>query len=162
MDRPCFPTSERDGLAGLLDQQRAALVRKVSGLTEVDARRTPTVSSLSPLSLLKHCTVWEGRWFRGVVAGEALDDGWPDREDDDAEFVLEPGDTLAGWLRGYEEACDVSRAIVAARDLDKPCELAEVVDANVRYVLLHMIEETARHVGHADILREAIDGTRGL
>jgi len=64
------PDSERYALAAFLDVQRNALVRKVEGLNEVDARRVPTASALSLLSLLKHSAIWEERWFQGVVAGQ--------------------------------------------------------------------------------------------
>ena len=73
-----FSTSnERDALAGFLDQQRDALIRKARGVSDTDARRAPTASSLSLLGLLKHSTVWEERWFQGVVAGQPLPDGGP-------------------------------------------------------------------------------------
>ena len=73
---------EREALAGFLDWQRNALIRKARGVSDADARSAPTASSLSLLGLLKHSTVWEARWFQGVVAGRPLDDGWPDAEHD--------------------------------------------------------------------------------
>lgn len=160
MERPFFLTSEREGLAVVLDAQRAALVRTMTGVSEVDARRTPTASSLSLLSLLKHCTVWEVRWLQGVVAGIPTSDGWPDQADDGSEFALLPDDTLEVWLDRYAQACAASRAVAAASDLDAPCARADVLDGTVRWVLLHLVEETARHAGHADLLRETLDGTR--
>lgn len=75
--------NELEALAGSLDQQRDALVRKVDGLSDADARLAPTVSTLSLLSLLKHCAIWEERWFQGVVAGRPLADGWPDTRHND-------------------------------------------------------------------------------
>jgi hypothetical protein len=74
------PTNERDALAGFLDNQRNALIRKVRGVSDSDARRTPTASSLSLMGLLKHSATWENRWFQGVMAGRTLPDGWPERE----------------------------------------------------------------------------------
>jgi len=70
-------SNERVALAGFLDQQRDALVRRVRGVSDADARRAPTASSLSLLGLLKHSAVWEDRWFQGIVAGRPLPDGWP-------------------------------------------------------------------------------------
>ncbi len=159
----CRPDSERNALTAFLDMQRSALVRKVDDVSEADARRVPTASSLSLLSLLKHSATWEERWFQGVVAGQSLADGWPehDRDVPDGDFQLGAGDTLAGWVTRYREATDLSRDIVAAREMDTPCARADVLDCNVRWVLLHLIEETARHAGHADIIRETIDGSRG-
>lgn len=158
------PDSERDALAALLDVQRKALLRKVEGLSEVDARRVPTASALSLLSLLKHSATWEERWFHGVVAGQPLADGWPEQKSGipDADFLLGDEDTVDQWLTRYRDACELSRGIVAARELTTPCVRADILDCNVRWVLLHLIEETARHVGHADIIRETLDGSRGM
>jgi hypothetical protein len=155
---------EREALAGFLDWQRNALIRKARGVSDADARSAPTASSLSLLGLLKHSTVWEARWFQGVVAGRPLADGWPDAAHDvhdGSDFLVGDEDTVEQWVARYEEACETSRQIVAAVELDALCARADVVDCNVRYVVVHMIEETARHAGHADIIRETLDGTRG-
>jgi hypothetical protein len=158
------PGSEREGLATVLDVQRAALIRKVHGVSEPDARRVPTASALSLLALLKHCAIWEERWFQGIVSGAPLADGWPEQESatSDADFLLSDADTVDQWLTRYREATEVSRGIAAARELDAPCARTDVIDCNVRWVLLHLIEETARHAGHADIIRETLDGSRGM
>lgn len=159
-----FSTSnERAALAGFLDKQRDALIRKVRGVSDADARRAPTASALSLLGLLKHSTVWEQRWFQGIVAGRPLPDGWPDRESPvpDQDFVVDENDTVERWVARYAEAAEASRQVVAGRELDQPCVRTDIVDCNVRLVVLHMIEETARHAGHADIIRETIDGSRG-
>lgn len=155
--------TEREALAAVLDEQRAALVRKVVGVSEQDARRTPTVSTLSLLALLKHCTVWEERWVQGVFAGRPLDDGWPDRPGEpDAELLLTADDTVAVWRDRYLTATAASRAIAAASPLEARCARHDVADADLRWVLLHLVQETARHAGHADLLRETLDGSRGL
>ena len=154
--------TERDALAGFLDQQRDALVRKVRGVSDVDARRAPTASSLSLLGVLKHSAVWEERWFQGVVAGRPLPDGWPDRELPDETFLVGDEDTVEHWVGRYEAAAGISREIVAGVSLDADCARPDVIECNVRMVVLHLIEETARHAGHADIIRETLDGSRGL
>jgi len=84
-------SNERVALSGFLDRQRDALVRKVRGVSDADARRAPTVSSLSLLGLLKHSAVWEDRWFAGVVAGRPLPDGWPERKSPtlDEDFLVD-------------------------------------------------------------------------
>ncbi|MEG8178756.1 DinB family protein [Nocardia terpenica] len=158
------PANERDALTGFLDKQRDALIRKARGVNDFDARRAPTTSSLSLLGLLKHLTVWEQRWFQGVVAGRPLPDGWPESrpQTPDLDFLVDEADTVAQWVSHYEHAVGVSRQIVAAMDLDHPCARTDIIDGNLRWVLLHLIEETARHVGHADIIRETLDGSRGL
>jgi hypothetical protein len=154
--------NERDALAGCLDNQRDALIRKARGVSDTDARSTPTASTLSLLGLLKHSTAWEDRWFQCVVAGQALPDGWPERERPDEDFAVADGDTVEQWVARYEEAVRRSRETVAARELDQRCARTDIIDCTVRYVVLHMIEETARHAGHADIIRETLDGSRGI
>lgn len=155
--------TEREALAGFLDQQRDALVRKVDGLSDEDARRTPTASSLSLLSLLKHSAVWERRWFQVIVAGQPFPGEWPAvKEAKGTTFALADEDTVVSVLADYERQVAVAREIVAGRDLDARCARSDLVDENLRWVMLHLIEETARHAGHADILRESIDGTCGL
>lgn len=160
-----FSTSnERDALTGFLDKQRDALIRKVRGVSNADARRAATASSLSLLGLLKHSAVWEERWFQGVVAGRPLPDGWPERKSPipDQDFLVDDEDTIEQWVARYEQAAQTSRQIVDAIELDDSCARTDIIDCNVRLVLLHLIEETARHAGHADIIRETLDGSRGL
>jgi Protein of unknown function (DUF664) len=164
MTRDFSAGTERDALDGFLDQQRSALVRKIQGVSDADARRVPTASSLSLLGLLKHSTIWEQRWFQAVVAGDSLDDGWPELDDSipDSDFAVGDDDTVDQWVARYQEAAETSRRIAAATDLNAKCARADLVDQNLRWVLLHLIEETARHAGHADIIRETIDGSRGM
>jgi hypothetical protein len=155
--------TERAALGGFLDQQRDALIRKVRGVGDADARRAPTASELSLLGILRHSAMWEERWFQGVVAGRALPDGWPEHQEPIAhDFFVGDEDTVDHWIARYEAAAEVSRTICSGRDLDDRCALSHLVDENVRWVMLHMIEETARHAGHADIIRETIDGSQGL
>jgi hypothetical protein len=156
--------TERAALDGFLDQQRNALVRKVVGVSDADARCAPTASSLSLLGLLKHSTIWEQRWFQGVVAGSPLDDGWPDREQSflETDFIVGDDDTVSQWVSRYQTASEASRRIAAATDLNAMCARSDLVNENLRWVFLHLIEETARHAGHADIIRETLDGSRGM
>jgi hypothetical protein len=155
--------TERDALTGFLDRQRDALISKVDGISDAEARRAPTASSLSLLGIVKHSTVWEERWFPGVIAGISLHDGWPEQESPvpDADFLVDDSDTVTGWVARYREAAETSRGIVAARELDTSCARPDILDCNVRMVVLHLIEETARHAGHADIIRETLDGVGG-
>ncbi len=156
------PDGERNALAMFLDWQRNALLGKVQGVSETDARRVPTASSLSLLALLKHSAIWEERWFQGIVAGRPLADGWPEKEPPapGTDFLVGDDDTLDQWVVRYRDASDISRSVAAARELDDACARPDVIDCNVRWVLLHLIEETARRAGHADIIRETIDGAR--
>jgi len=103
MSTDSFSTAtERDALQSYLDAMRQALVRKVDGLSEQDARRASTVSSLSLLAILKHCAVWERRWFQVVFAGLPDPDGWPAvRGEPDGTFALSDDDTVDSVLADY-------------------------------------------------------------
>ena len=148
---------ERDGLLTFLAQQRDALRAAVLGLTDAQARQTPAASSLSLGGLIKHCARTERRWVVASIAGQPLPGLWP-IEDWDADFRLEPGETLAALLDYYAETAELTGQIVATTDPAQPSANDERV--SVRWVLLHLIKETARHAGHADIIRESIDGQR--
>ncbi len=158
------PTSERDALAEVLGYQRAALIRKLDGVSEEDARRTPTASSLSLLGIVKHSAVWERRWFQVAVAGRRFPGEWPENRGGgpDQTFELVDGDTVESVIAHYREQVAESLRVVEAVDLDAPCAWSGMAHVNVRWIVLHMIEETARHAGHADIIRETIDGSRGV
>lgn len=163
MDDQSFLASERAALVSFLDAQREGLIRKVEGVDDAEARMAPTASTLSLLGLVKHAATWERRWFGVVMAGRAAPDKWPEvrTEPRDADLFVDEADTVNCWVASYREAIAESCAIVAAMDLDGPCARPDIIECNVRYVLFHMIEETARHAGHADIIRETLDGTRG-
>jgi hypothetical protein len=83
----------------------------------------------------------------------------PDPDDD---FIVDDEDTVEQWVARYEHAARTSRRIVDSRELDDSCARLDIIDRNLRWVVLHMIEETARHAGHADIIRETLDGSRGM
>lgn len=160
---PPFTASELGMLNSFLDYHRATLVQKVSGVSEEDLRRkaVPT-SSLSLLGLVKHLAYVERSWFQRWFKDEDVFFPWTP-EDLDADFRIEPDETTAGIIRFYQEEIDKSRRIVETASLDdlaaKPGSHGE--RASLRWIMFHMIEETARHNGHADLLREAIDGVTG-
>lgn len=155
---------EREALAMNLDAQREGLIRKIEGLDDARAREAPTASSLSLLGLVKHAATWEQRWFQVIVAGRDLPDGWPDvlPEPRDADMMVDESDTVERWVTTYREQITQSHAVVASMDLDSPCARADIIECNLRYVMFHMIQETARHAGHADIIRETLDGSTGI
>ena len=159
-----MPGSEREALENILEAQRIGLIRKVEGVSDAMARQAPTVSSLSLLGLVKHAATWEQRWFQVIMAGQQSPDRWPEvrPEPRDADLIVSESDTVSHWLAVYREQIEKSNVIVAAMDLDARCARTNLIECNLRYVLLHMIEETARHAGHADIIRETLDGTRGI
>lgn len=158
------PETERAGLSEFLNMQRDALINKVQGVSEEDARRATTVSSLSLLSLIKHSAIWERRWFQVIVAGRSVPNEWPEVQTEEADptFQLTADDTVETLVAYYRHQIAASQEILDNFDLESPCVWPEMAHVNLRWVALHMIEETARHAGHADIIREAIDGSRGV
>jgi uncharacterized damage-inducible protein DinB len=144
---------ERDTLRALLQYQRESIVKKVSGVDEAAARRALVGSGTTLLWLTKHMARAESLWIEHRFAG-----GQQDLPDD----TVQPGDTLAAAVAAYRTIWARTDAIVAASNLDEPCKtVGDEAPVNLRWVLMHLLEETARHGGHADILRELIDGSTG-
>jgi uncharacterized damage-inducible protein DinB len=163
-NRSQTPGSEREALEGFLDAQRDAVIRKIEGLDDATARKAPTASALSLLGIVKHCGLWERRWVQVVMAGRKFPGEWPeiDYTGMAEDFVVDENDTVQQWVAYYRDQIEQSRAVAASMDLDTPCARPDIVECNLRCVLFHLIEETARHAGHADIIRETLDGSRGL
>jgi sulfur carrier protein ThiS len=162
-DRPKIPLTggEREILTGLLDYHRATVAWKSGGLSQDQARQVHLPSELTTVAgLVAHLTLNEWFWFAVVVDGEP--DTWEEKleQDPDAEFRVPAGTTMAQLLADYEAQCVRSREIVAKHDLDDEVTHKDET-FNVRWVVTHMIEETARHVGHLDVLRELTDGLTG-
>jgi Protein of unknown function (DUF664) len=158
--RPPDDAGGRAVLTGFLDYLRGTVVNKVAGLTDEQAfARAFSPSELSPASLVKHLTGVERFWFSIDFAGADLPWPWTE-EDPHGNFMLEEDDTLASVVADYQFECERSRQAIAGDDLD---DLARGKDMNftLRWALTHMIEETARHCGHLDLLRERLDGETG-
>ena len=160
--------SERDLLTAFLDFQRATVLLKTEGLTAEQLAVTLPTSTLTLAGLLNHLALVEDSWFPVRFAGQPDSPLWADVDwDADPDFEFRTAtDVAPEELRArYAEACDRSRAVVAATpsldDLSVGTSSRTGNRWDLRWVLLHMIEETARHAGHADLLREAIDGTTG-
>jgi uncharacterized damage-inducible protein DinB len=153
---------ERTGLLAYLAQQRYVIRIAAYGLTDAQARATPTTSSLSVGGLIKHVAHVERDWINTVLQrSEGSADAYM------TSFHLESDETLADVLAAYDEVARTTEAVIAAiPDLAQavpvpkgvPWFPADIQAWSVRWVLLHLIEETARHAGHADIVREAVDG----
>ena len=158
------PSCEREALEGFLDAQREAVIRKIEGLDDATARKAPTASALSLLGIVKHCGLWERRWLQVVVAGRKFPGEWPeiDYTGMAEDFVVDENDTVQQWVGYYRDQIEQSRAVAASMDLDTPVTWPHLIEGDLRYVLLHLIEETARHAGHADIIRETLDGSVGI
>jgi uncharacterized damage-inducible protein DinB len=158
-------TGELDGLLAFLDHQREAVRNACFGLTEEQARVTPTASSLSLGGLVKHLAWAERTWMARARERPVPADADPAAAMTEymGTFQLEGDETLAGALAEYEAvAADTDRTARDLKDLDRKVPLPPSPwtpdDCTVRWILLHLIEETARHAGHADLLREALDG----
>lgn len=144
---------ERTQLIGYLDRYREAIVQKVQGLTEAQARWKPAPTSNTLLNLVVHLAGVERNWFQHVIAGQAVE------RDRDAEFAdLPPEVTTASAVAAYRRAWERSNEILCDLAVDGACRGEGMDKLSVRWVVLHMLEETARHAGHADITRELIDG----
>ncbi|MET8234162.1 DinB family protein [Micromonospora sp. NPDC005298] len=170
MEQPIDPTlgpvlartgDERAVLDSFLDFHRAVLLRKVRGLSDADAGRRLVPSATTLAGLVKHLTMVERNWFPTLLAPEAGDVYLTATEDAVAHFTIGDEDTVAALVEAYEGACARSRQVVARFDLDHVVPHPQLGEVSVRWILVHMIEETARHAGHADILRELTDGSTG-
>jgi hypothetical protein len=159
---PPYDGDELATMAGYLDFQRATVRWKLTGLSDADAMRSVVPSPLTTLAgLVKHLVDVERYWFQQVLDGrDDLTYAWTS-DDLDGDWRIEPGETAAGLLAAYDEACDQSRDILARLALDQTGRLPDGTEVSVRWVLAHMLEETARHAGHADLLRELVDGVTG-
>ncbi|MGH8888992.1 MAG: DinB family protein [Acidothermaceae bacterium] len=167
-------TVERADLLQALAHARHFLRYTVRDLTDEQAARRTTVSELCLGGLIKHVTAVEHAWMNFVAEGasamgnfnEMTEADWARRADD---FRMLDGETLAYLLERYDEAaCRTDDVAAALPDLDLAHALPEApwnepgAQWSVRRVLLHLIAETAQHAGHADIIRESLDGTKSM
>ncbi len=151
-----------------LDYQRATLILKVEGLSNEQLRRSTSSSSMTLAGLLKHLALVEDRWFQERFLGRDPIEPWrsaPFDSDPDWEWHSSASDDSGDLISLYEAACARSRlALSAATSLDDESLALDSCSGtrfSLRWIMLHLIEETARHNGHADLLRESIDGSTG-
>jgi uncharacterized damage-inducible protein DinB len=153
---------EREALLGYLAQQRYVLKLTAHGLTDEQARSTPSASTLSVGGLIKHVSATEHYWIQALVLGHDIDE-----RDYEGNFRLGPGESLASVIDAYDDVADATtNAVAGIDDLGRPVPVPkgvpwfpdDVEAWSLRWVLLHLIQETARHAGHADIVRESVDG----
>jgi uncharacterized damage-inducible protein DinB len=159
-------TTERDDLLVTLATQRQFLRHTVRDLTDEQAALRPTRSELCLGGLIRHVAHTEADWMRFAVGGADAMEIDPDERAD--HFRMTVDDTLAGILDHYAQVADRTSELVATLDLDTSYPLPSRpwfepgARWSVRRVLLHVLRETAQHAGHADILREAIDGAKTM
>ena len=153
--KPDFPTGtpdERELYLRWLAYLRGAVLRKVEGLSEADARWTPDGALISLLGVVNHLTRVEWRWIDGGILGR-------DVSRSEEEFRPGPELGVAAAVAAYRRRAAATDELVRSTELATPCRWGD--GADLRWVLLHLINETARHAGHADATRELLDGTTG-
>lgn len=155
------PGDERSALVQRLDQYRSITAALV-GLSwrHASARLLPA-TDMTIAGIVKHLAWAEDRWFQGRLLGSAMPSPWdqPGADDPDRSMRLTREDTVDGILQLYSAACERSRAAVARCDsLDHPAAVPSfgIGPVNLRWILVHMIDETARHAGHLDLLGDAL------
>ena len=147
-------TRELRQLLAALDHQRAGVLKKLAGLSDEDARRSTVGSGTNVAGIVQHLTFVESKWFEGIVAG-----GTPHRGR--RSMDVDPAVSVRGLRSEYRAAWDASNEIITAIGAaDAPIEYNGST-RDLRWVMLAVIQETARHAGHADIIREQIDGRAG-
>ncbi|GGY00947.1 DinB family protein [Streptomyces hiroshimensis] len=161
--RPPLTADERTQLLGWLDMQRAIVRWKCEGLSEADAHLSvlPASPLMTMAGIVSHLRWVEHLWFEVLFLGRPAE-GPQFEGPDDADMIVD-GIPLAQLLSEYEQQCAVSNEIVAAHSLDETGRHPDYrsAGASLRWMLIHMVEETARHAGHMDAVRELIDGRKG-
>jgi uncharacterized damage-inducible protein DinB len=149
---PAGNPDERELLLSWLAYLRGAVLRNIEGCTDDQARWTPDGALISVIGIVNHLTQVEWRWIDGGMLGKEV-------SRDEAEFAPGPELTAAAAIAAYRARGAATEATVRSLPLEQPC--SRQVGTDLRWVLLHLINETARHAGHADATRELLDGTRG-
>ena len=151
-------------LTGFLDWYRRVVEHKVEGLSEADARRVMTRSGLSPLGVVKHLGWVERGWFQNVFAGRDAEQIASEDDDNSVDFQLDSHESVDSVVDFYRTEVATSRQVVqSAASLDDLSARSTPWYGHVslRWILTHILEETARHAGHLDLMREEIDGRVG-
>ncbi|MEC3979671.1 DinB family protein [Amycolatopsis sp. H20-H5] len=155
-----FTGEEKDSLWTSLDRHRDVALWKLAGLTDEQLRRPMTPSGLSLLGLVKHLAAYEYEWFCQTFGRETeplpFDENAPD-----AEMRIGPDESTADVLAFYARARAAADAVIGELNLEHRTTAWFGAEVTLRWVLIHLVEETARHTGHLDILRELLDGATG-
>lgn len=152
VELPTGHADERELYLDWLRYLRGAVLRKLAGITDEQARWRPDGALIPLLGIVHHLTRVEWRWIDGGFLGAEV-------SRTEEEFSPGPEVTLDGAIAAYQERATATDAVIRTTPLDAPCRRAENTD--LRWVILHLINETARHAGHADATRELLDGTTG-
>ena len=150
-------------LLGYLDYFRSVVLDKLDGLSEADLRSSRLPSGWTPLELLKHLSYVERRWLVWGFLGQKVADRWGDSRD--GRWWVDPVETLSELTRELTDQAAVTQSIVEGHDLGEVGQPGERWDgappATLERILLHLLQEYARHAGHLDIVRELVDGRVG-
>jgi hypothetical protein len=160
---PVREADEREMLEAMLDWYREGVILKTEGLRPSDANRALVGSATTIAGLVKHLAADEDGWFSEGFAGVPIEP-WasaPSDADNDWEFSSAADDDFADLVTLYRDACERSRNVSRGRDLDELNHGEGWTPFTLRFAYVHMLEETARHLGHMDILREILDGSTG-
>ena len=153
--------TEKEAIGGFLDHYRGLVIALCQELPKTELTRSIVPSGTNLLGLVKHLTLVEKTWFTHRFKNEPL--GWEfDPADPERDLRITEEEAPDEIIRLYEEECDRSRQVLQEASLDDLAAHPKYRDYNLRWIALHMLEEIARHVGHADIVREQIDGRIGL
>jgi hypothetical protein len=146
--------SELEALLAALEAQRAGVLKKLAGLGDGDARRSTVPSGTNLAGLVQHLTFVESKWLEGIVAGRTPTRGR-------RSMQVEPDLSLQALRSDYRAACDASNAIITELGDPNAPITHNGKTRELRWAILTVLQETARHAGHADIIREQIDGQTG-
>ena len=155
-----FTGAEKESLKVALDRHRDAILWKLEGLDDEQLRRPMVPSGTSLLGLVKHLAAVEYGWFCDTFGRDAEPLPFDD-DDPDADLRIEPGETTEDVLAFYGRARAAADQAIDELDIEDTGTAWFGEPVTMRWVLIHMVEETARHAGHVDILRELIDGMAG-
>ncbi len=151
---------EKESLHVALERARAAVVWKLEGLSDADVRRVMTPSGTSLLGLVKHLAFVEYGWFCETF-GRPYDDMGIDTDDPEDDLRVKDDETTEQILEHYSRACAAADVVINELAVEDRGRAWFGETVSMRWVLIHMVEETARHAGHMDIVRELIDGEIG-
>jgi uncharacterized damage-inducible protein DinB len=154
-----YTGGEKESLRASLDRHRDVVLWKLAGLDDERLRRPMTPSGTNLIGLVKHLASVEYGWFVATF-GREVEPLWFDPATEQ-DMSLTPDETTKQILAFYERARAAADRVIAELDLDETGTAWHGATVSLRWVLIHMIEETARHAGHMDILRELIDGATG-
>jgi uncharacterized damage-inducible protein DinB len=152
---------ERETLEGFLEYHRRVISGKLRGLSEEEVRRRLVPSRTTLLGLVNHAAAVERNWFHHHLGGKPREEITGNARGDAASWDVGTDKTIAEVIAEFDSACATSRQIAAGFTLDQTVPRDELGPVSLRWIYVHIIREHARHIGHADILREQIDGATG-